>query len=296
MALLLGSFGAAAWRAWRGEGAEGEDGTARRGAVMVVLMIGLHSMLEYPLWYSYFLLPTAWALGVALRRPTMPRRRRPTSARAARRPGRWRPARWLLLVGAAVSTWDYRRVSEIFKATPGAPPLQQRVETGQHSLFFGHHADYAAVTTAPRPSAFMPAFDRAAHHLLDARLMRAWAQALDETNQVDRSRHLAQRLAEFRHPQAADFFAVCAEPPAAAAVPEESAGAAASGVEAPAPSASAASWVDMAASFPTPVPPQALPRGPPAPPADPAFAPPATAGLPFQCLRPTRALRYQDFR
>ena len=33
---------------------------------MLVVVVGLHSLLEYPLWYAYFLLPTAFALGLAL--------------------------------------------------------------------------------------------------------------------------------------------------------------------------------------------------------------------------------------
>jgi hypothetical protein len=36
------------------------DAPRRRTALMLVLMMGLHSLLEYPLWYAYFLLPTAW--------------------------------------------------------------------------------------------------------------------------------------------------------------------------------------------------------------------------------------------
>ena len=33
---------------------------------LMVLLIGVHSLLEYPLWYAYFLLPTAWAWGHAV--------------------------------------------------------------------------------------------------------------------------------------------------------------------------------------------------------------------------------------
>ena len=44
---------------------ESAQGAARAGWVLV-LMIGLHSLVEYPLWYSYFLLPAAWAWGFAL--------------------------------------------------------------------------------------------------------------------------------------------------------------------------------------------------------------------------------------
>jgi len=204
MALLLGAFGAAAWRAWR---RDGDDGVARRGAVMVVLMIGLHSLLEYPLWYSYFLLPAAWALGVALR-PAVPEPSAPLAGRGA--------AGWVLtagglvlMAGATFATWDYQRVTEIFRAEPGAAPLQQRVQAGQRSVFFGHHADYAAVTSnipVPDPAA---AAARASHFLLDTRFMIAWSQRLAAAGDVEGARHLVARLREFRKPEAGAFFAPC---------------------------------------------------------------------------------------
>ncbi len=54
-------------RAWRGSAAcAGHERVDRRVALMLLLMIGLHSMLEYPLWYDYFLLPAAFAFGMAL--------------------------------------------------------------------------------------------------------------------------------------------------------------------------------------------------------------------------------------
>lgn len=318
--LGLAVLGLLGWALWRALGQarrhEGEMGLTVRAAFVMVLLMGLHSLLEYPLWYAHFLLPTAFCLGLCL----AGQERRSVALRpdeAHRHPVRTSLMSALIaLLVVAGAVWDYQRVVQIFKPSPGAPPLAERIAEGRQSWFFAHHADYAAVTTAPRPSAYMPAFDRAAHHLLDARLMRAWAQALDETNQVDRSRHLAQRLAEFRHPQAADFFAVCAQPPSGdatgagvaspvagapaadevrATASDATGAASAAAVRAP-PASAAASWVDMAASFPTPVPPQALPRGPPAPPADPAFAPPAAAAPPFQCLKPARVLSYQDFR
>ncbi len=213
MALLLGSFGLAAWRAWH---SEGDDGVVRRGAVLVVLMIGTHSVFEYPLWYSYFLLPAAWALGVALRRPGDSG---PEPARVADRAA----AGWVLvagafalMAGAAFATWDFRGVTEIFRATPGAPPLQQRVQTGQRSVFFGHHADYAAVTSnIPVPDS-AAAIDRASHYLLDTRFMIAWAQALAARGDDAAARHLVARLREFRKSETAGFFAPCAQPASAA--------------------------------------------------------------------------------
>ena len=40
-----------------------------RAALVMVIMVAVHSLLEYPLWYAYFLLPTAFAWGLCLARP-----------------------------------------------------------------------------------------------------------------------------------------------------------------------------------------------------------------------------------
>lgn len=62
-----------AWRAARaastGAGPSSSS-TLRQAAFMMVLLILLHSLLEYPLWYAYFLLPAAFAFGICLGSPT----------------------------------------------------------------------------------------------------------------------------------------------------------------------------------------------------------------------------------
>jgi len=68
-----------------------------------------------------------------------------------------------------------------------------------------------AATTAQHPSDVMWAFKGAPHYLLDARLMQAWAVALDEAGDTDRARYVAARLKEFRSDQSEAFFAVCDE-------------------------------------------------------------------------------------
>ena len=55
----------------------------------------------------------------------------------------------------------------------------------------------------------MPAFDTAKHHLLDARLMMAWAQAHAENGDLEKARHIAARLREFRNPATQAFFDEC---------------------------------------------------------------------------------------
>jgi O-antigen ligase len=234
-----------------------EAGTARRVALAMVLMIGLHSLLEYPLWYAYFLLPAAWCLGVALApRPAPPSALAAEETSLAAAPGRaaQRAAGVLLVAGALAAVADYARVVPVFEAGPGAPPLAQRIAAGQRSLLFAHHADYAAATVTATPAAEMASLQRAAHHLLDTRLMMAWARAWADAGDLERARHLAARLREFRNPASAEFF----EPCAAAVAP----------VAPTAPTTPAAGREAALADQPEP----------------------------FQCTAPTQALGWRDFR
>lgn len=201
----------ALWRAFRSaRDAHGPDAGVRRAALVMVLLMVLHSQLEYPLWYAYFLLPTAFAFGLSLRagnaEPAAPSRA--SALRLAMQAGAA-----LLLAGGAASVYDYMRVAAIFESNDTIP-LAQRISDGQRSWFFAHHAHYAAATIEEHPSRAMPSFGSATHYLLDTRLMIAWATALNESGDVERARHIAQRLREFRNADSREFFAPCAAPPA----------------------------------------------------------------------------------
>ncbi|HUG22953.1 PglL family O-oligosaccharyltransferase [Piscinibacter sp.] len=207
--LVLSLLAYALWRAFvAGRDAPAGEAITLRAAFMAVLMMVLHSQLEYPLWYAYFLLPTALVFGLCLGGPPAPT---PNSApRRAFRP--LVAAGILVALGGVVTVVDYMRVVAIFSPSPGAAPLPRRIADGQRSLYFAHHAAYAAVTTAARPSDAMPLFSVATHYLLDTRLMMSWATALAETGDLERARHIAQRLREFRNEDAQPFFAPCHDP------------------------------------------------------------------------------------
>jgi O-antigen ligase len=267
LALLLWALVRGLRNAWR---APGDLGVGQRAAMLMVLMIGLHSLLEYPLWYAYFLLPAAWAWGFALHRhdPAAAGAGASRSPVGASTPGddassplRSRAmagAAALVVVGTALAVADYSRVAVIFSADEEVP-LAQRIEAGRKSVFFGHHADYAAVTSGVAVADPERAFDRATHYLLDTRLMIAWAKALAASGDVDKARHLAARLREFRKPDAEAFFAPCDGAPGDTAAAPASAEATA-GVAAQAAAQAA-----------------------------------APAALPFQCQAPQRTYAWTDF-
>ena len=184
----------------------------RRAAFMMVFMVCVHSLLEYPLWYAYFLLPAAFALGLCLAQRAVDEPA--TGAVTSASPRTSRPlliAAMLLLLGGVTSVYDYVRVVVIFAPSEEAAPLTQRIAEGRRSWFFAHHADYAAATTAAAvdvpPAQGLDAFRDATHYLLDSRLMTAWANALHNAGDTDRARHVAARMREFHRTDA--FFAPC---------------------------------------------------------------------------------------
>lgn len=210
---VLALLGWAVWSAAKGAARATDDALLRRAALMLVLTIGLHSLLEYPLWYAYFLLPACFALGLAL--PAGPATRQAPAGASA---GLWAVCGGLLIVGSVYAVWDYGRITTIYAPSADAEPLAERIATGQRSLFFSHQADYAAATSlAVGPEALVAA-RRTAFSLVDARLLMHWSRSLEATGDMEGARFLADRLREFRNPAGDSWFAACSEPRHAAAM------------------------------------------------------------------------------
>jgi O-antigen ligase len=207
--VLIVLFGVALWQAWRRSwSVNTPEGVQFRALFVVVLLVLLHSQLEYPLWYAYFLLPAAWAWGCCLGAGSVPSSGATTLQRLP-----WWLAGGVMALGAAVALHEYVTVSRIFEPAGDERPLPERIADGRKSIFFGHHADYAAVTVAEHPSTAWQSFATAPHYLLDTRLMIAWATAFAERGDLDRARYVAQRLREFKKEDAAEFFAPCSQQP-----------------------------------------------------------------------------------
>lgn len=201
---ILGLLGWALWRA-RGAWCAAEPLAPARAALAMIALLAVHSLLEYPLWYAYFLLPAAWALGVFLGTAAP----RPVESAA----GHWavRAAGAAMIAGALWAGWDHRRIESIFAPGPGAAPLAQRIADGRRSALFGHHADYAAVTTPPRVTA-PERFRRPLRQLIDVRLLIAYSEALKAEGREAEALYAAQRLREFRRADAQAWFEDCDAP------------------------------------------------------------------------------------
>jgi O-antigen ligase len=200
----------ALWRcaviAWR---AAGEGAVQRRAPLMLLLVVGAHSLLEYPLWYAYFLLPTACALGLCL---AAEGDEAPPTAPAF--PLWPRLVGLCLVLGSAFALWEYGRVVAIYAPKVQAQALAVRVAEGQSTLLFSAQADYAAATAMGADAEALAAASRTGHHLIDARLLMAWAKSLHAVGEVDRARYVVARLREFRSREGRAWLAECDTNPA----------------------------------------------------------------------------------
>ncbi|MBK6851613.1 MAG: O-antigen ligase C-terminal domain-containing protein [Burkholderiales bacterium] len=245
------------WALWCGRAALTSGDTRRalgaRTALFMLVLVAVHSQLEYPLWYTYFLLPTCllagWYAGLAgaeaqaqaaARDEALFASLRHSSAEPAEpaAPGKvatgsgqpgdkaaaagaprnrvFAPVATLLGGGALLgSLWalgDYWSVAVVFEpslAIGDAGSLEGRIARAKRSVLFGHHADYAEVTMAERPEEVLAQFDRPLYHLLDTRLMTAYAKALAGAGHLPEAAHVAARLREFHNPASEEFFEPC---------------------------------------------------------------------------------------
>lgn len=132
------------WRArpWR------ESQPWRQAAWLVLAVIGLHSLLEYPLWYGPFQIAAVLCIcGLCLHE----RSDQPPQPAHQQRAWAWDAVAAAMLLTAAVVAFDYHRVSQIYL------PIGQRhsayrmqaLAHAQASWFFQGHARFAQLALTP---------------------------------------------------------------------------------------------------------------------------------------------------
>ena len=157
--------GAIGWLIWRGKPWAETDPT-RQLAWGVLLAIGLHSLVEYPLWYGPFQIAVGlciWMLWTTPRRPAGTGSYQPdsdaalpaSSTEAAAEPSATGAVRLTIaaamLAAVAYAGWDYHRISQIYL------PAEQRsawyrddaMGNAQKSWLFADSVRFAEVTTRP---------------------------------------------------------------------------------------------------------------------------------------------------
>lgn len=152
LAVLL--CGTAGWLVLRAR-PWGEIDPTRQMAWGVLALILLHSLLEYPLWYGPFQI----AFGLCLyllwttRERHDPPRRSPAGVdtRPARANYFLAATAALMMAGVAYATWDYHRVSQIYRvpAQRDAAYRENTLEKIRDTYLFRHQFDFAVLSLTP---------------------------------------------------------------------------------------------------------------------------------------------------
>jgi O-antigen ligase len=126
----------------------------RQWAWAVLGVIGVHSLLEYPLWYGQFQIAALLALWLLYAFPAGAATE-PEYALAVNAPKRWgwRPAIAAVAIAAAcaVAFWSYRQVSQPYLAPEDrAPQFRQQSWTQLRQVWlFGDQVDFAELAVTP---------------------------------------------------------------------------------------------------------------------------------------------------
>jgi O-antigen ligase len=155
VALLL--CGGALWAVWRARPWH-ETQPLRRLAWGVLALVGVHSLLEFPLWYGPFQLAVLLAVAVLLP------------------PKVWQALRWPVgaaLLAAPVLAWmlarDYAQVSALYRPVAERPAALRGLtaqEAARRVTFFRAPAEFAWLTTTPATAANAQAMHATALRLL----------------------------------------------------------------------------------------------------------------------------------
>jgi hypothetical protein len=189
----------------------GSDSATRYLQLGMLGVILTHSMVEYPLWFAYFLLPSALLLSMLSMRSlhgappiTAPLLNASVVARRAKRGVDFFIASVLavILVAGIVWSWrGYQSVTKIYQSANEPARAALLAQTARQHWLYGHYGDYAAIILAGN-SAAPELFLRPTRATLDENLLVAWARSLARTGDNAKAEYISARARELPwHPQ-----------------------------------------------------------------------------------------------
>lgn len=166
----------------------------RMMAWCLLLVLGLHSLLEYPLWYGPFQMTLGLAIGLLW---TPHRAQTGVAAKVERQEGPTLVAA-LLFIGCLYAAWDFNRVGQIYRqaASRDAAYKDNPLHHAKQSWLFKNQADFAEVTTqtvtADNAAELYPQALRLMHYSPEARVVQ---RVIDSGKLLGHDKE-AQKLAE----------------------------------------------------------------------------------------------------
>ena len=169
-----------------------EQNAWRVMAWCLIVVLGLHSLLEYPLWYGPFQMTLGLAIGLLWASQDLP-------VEEERQEGPMVIAA-LLFVGCLYTAWDFNRVGQIYRqaASRDAAYRDNPLHHAKQSWLFKNQADFAELTTqtvtADNAADVYPQAVRLMHYSPEARVVQRVIDSGKLLGHDDQAKELAERL------------------------------------------------------------------------------------------------------
>lgn len=175
----------------------------------VLLVIGLHSLLEYPLWYGPFQMAAGLSVGLLWLKPSHEHNVYHTEAKVATTPAanssKANEVGSLLLasvlfMACLYAAWDFNRVSQIYKPVAQRDPTYSSnpLAYAKQSWLFRNQADFAELTlqplTASNAQAVYDQAQRVVHYSPEPRVVQRLIDSARLLGHDDEADHWALRL------------------------------------------------------------------------------------------------------
>ena len=162
----------------------------------LMVVLGLHSLLEYPLWYGPFQMTLGFAIGILWAAPDAP-------AREEAQEGPMLVAA-LLFIGCLYAAWDFNRVGQIYRqaALRDAAYRDNPLHHAKQSWLFRNQAEFAELTTqavTPDNAAELyPQALRLMHYSPEERVVQRVIDSGKLLGHAEHAHELTQRLEDVK--------------------------------------------------------------------------------------------------
>ena len=162
----------------------------------LILVLGLHSLLEYPLWYGPFQMTLGFAIGLLWASPK-------AQAKQETQEGPMLVAA-LLFIGCLYAAWDFNRVGQIYRqaVSRDAAYRDNPLHHAKQSWLFKNQADFAELTTQnvtqDNAAELYPEAVRLMHYSPEARVVQRVIDSGKLLGHEDQAQALTARLEDVK--------------------------------------------------------------------------------------------------
>jgi O-antigen ligase len=173
-----------------------ESNAWRVMAWCLLVVLGLHSLLEYPLWYGPFQMTLGFAMGLVWGEP------KAQSKEVAQELPMLIAA--IVFIGCLYAMWDFNRVGQIYRqaASRDAAYKDNPLHHAKQSWLFKNQADFAELTTqtvtADNAAELYPQAMRLMHYSPEARVVQRVIDASQWLGEREQAQMLADRLEDVK--------------------------------------------------------------------------------------------------